>query len=181
MKTVTMVKMNGMVLYSWREEDGCFISHTPSEFLAFAHKLQGSVFLNQFGNDPHRYSFWTAHEIQAKRKGGEPLHFPVLHEDAVRIFELVADGTDDFGLDHDFQFSLSPLYQWVWFLDLTDGTFSVYSACELLIDWTVMRNYDIGLELGCDGVPCYLSDFWIRRHLPDAEALTKACSDEDYA
>ena len=97
------------------------------------------------------------------------------------MFELVADNTADFSLENDLQFSLSPLYQWICFLDLDERTLSVYSACELLIDWTAMRNYDIRLELGYDGVPCYLQNLWIRGQMPDAAALTKACSGEDFA
>lgn len=178
MKTVTMVRLNGTVWYSWHEEDGCFTNHTAGKFLAFARKLQGSDFRNRFAGDPHRYTFWMESEIRAKHKNGEPLQFPVLYEDTVRIFELIVDGTDDFSLDHDFQLSLSPQYQWIWYLDLDNNMLSVYGGYKLLIDQTHHRNYDIKLELGCDGVPCYMVEFWMLDNLPDVQTLQNTCTEQ---
>lgn len=178
MKTVTMVKRNGTILYSWRERDG-FINHTPGEFIAFARMLQGVDFCNQFFNDPHRFTFWMQSEIEARYRDGCPLKFPVLFEVSIRVFELIAESTDDFSCDNDFRFTASPCFRWVWFLDLDGHTFSVYDAYELLVDRTLMRNYDLRLELGCDGVPSFLKGFWIQGQMPDERKLIKACTETD--
>lgn len=179
MKTITAVKTNGTIWYLWNEQEGVFASYTEGVILAFVHEIKKNpTFQANLKRNPHKYGFWKKAEIETKHGGNEPILFPELMDDETRIFELLADNTDDFSWDNEYCFSLSPNLHWVFLLDLDNNMFSVYGGYKLLIDQTHHRNYDIKLELGCDGVPCYMVEFWMLDNLPDVQTLRNTCSEQ---
>ena len=176
MQTITAVKANGTIWYLWDERDGFFTNYSATIVLALAHELENPYLRARFKRDPHNYGFRKRSEITTKHSGGNPILFPVLMDDDTRIFELLADNTDDFSWDNEFELSVSPDCQWVWLLDLDDNTFSVYGGYKLLIDRTHHRNYDIQLELQCDGIPCFMVELWMLDTLPDVQTLKSVCA-----